>query len=179
MARRLIWTLFISCCFILGITAQGVASEYDHTVTAEKMTFSWSIQNENLAGKVTAKTESWVGVGFNPTDKMKDANFIVGYVKGKKIKITDDYGQTATGHKSDKKFGGTDDVTLVSATEEKGITTLEFIIPLDSGDKMDKPLDINGDTILLLAYGKKRDSLKENHKFRTSMIINLSTGEVK
>lgn len=166
------------CCVFAAVTLVQ-AADYDHTVEAKDITFSWKVEGDKLAGKVSAKTEGWVGVGFNPSHKMKDANFILGYVKDGKVKIEDDYGVTSTGHKTDDSLGGSNDVVLVSGSEKDGVTTIEFIIPLQSADDKDGTLEVDGDTVLLLAYGSGRDSFRSKHKYRTSMTVNLSTGAVK
>lgn len=167
------------CWLVLAVVTIGSAAEYDHNVEAKKMTFSWKIDGDNLAVKVSAKTDGWVGVGFNPKKKMKDANYVLGYVKDGQTKLTDEFGTGSTTHKSDDSLGTTSDVTLVGGSEEGGVTTLEFVLPLNSGDKHDVAIDVNGDTVVLLAYGAGRDSFKSKHKFRTAVTVNLSTGASK
>lgn len=179
MLNNLCKTIALGCSILLVAASQGAAADYDHTVEAKNMTFSWKIDEDKLAGKMTAETDGWVGVGFNPTKKMQDANYVIGYVKDGEVKIADEFGSTSTGHKTDTELGGTEDVTVVGGTEEGGVTTIEFIIPLESSDKNDAKIDVNGDTVVLLAYGAGRDSFKNKHKYRTTMTINLSTGAVK
>lgn len=152
------------------------ANSYDHEVTAGDMTFAWKVDGDTLHAKMSAKTEGWVGVGFNPSKKMQDANFIIGYVKDGKTELADHFGTKATAHDADSKDGGSDDVALVAGTEEGGMTTIEFTLPMNSGDKLDGALVADGDTILLLAYGPDRDSLKPRHKFKKTMTVNLSSG---
>lgn len=152
------------------------AAEYDHEVKDKKIAFSWKVEGDKLAVKLTAETEGWVGIGFNPISEMKGANFILGYVKNGVAKIDDDFGTDQNSHKPDTKLDGTEDVTLIGGTEADGVTTIEFILPLDSGDKHDTTIDVNGDTIVLLAYGAGRDSFKSKHKYRTALKVNLSTG---
>ena len=53
---------------------------------------------------------------------------------------------------------------------------LEFTVPLNSGDARDKPVSSQGDTIVLLAYGRS-DSVVLKHRFRAIVKVNLSTGE--
>ncbi|WP_419175156.1 DOMON domain-containing protein [Desulfosediminicola sp.] len=178
--RNRLWNILIagmSLAVIFG--SQAVAAEYDHTVEAKNISFSWKIDGDNLAGQVSAKTEGWVGVGFNPSAKMKDANYVLGYVKDGKVTIVDEFGVTATGHKADDKVGGTENVKVVGGTEEGGMTTIEFVIPLNSGDEKDGVIDPNADTLLLLAYGGGRDSFRAKHKYREVMTVNLGSGEVK
>jgi len=179
MVFRISRTIALGCCLVFGTAVQGLAADYDHTVEAENISFSWKIEGDNLAGKVSAKTEGWVGVGFNPSEKMKDANIILGYVKNDKVTVVDDFGSSATGHKDDDDIGGTRDVTVVGGSEENGVTTIEFVIPMQSSDAKDSKLEKDGDTVLLLAYGAGRDSFFSKHKYRTSMTVNLGTGEVK
>lgn len=179
MLQRIIQSVAIGCCLVFGVASQVIAADYDHTVEAKKMTFSWKIDGENLAAKITAETDGWVGIGFNPSKKMKDANYVIGYVKKGEVKVVDEFGTTNTGHKNDSKLGGTDDVTVIGGSEEGGITTIEFVIPLKSEDKNDGEIKVDADTTVLLAYGAGRDSFKSKHKYRTTLIINLGTGEVK
>jgi len=152
------------------------ATEYKHEVKDKKMSFAWSVKGKNLAVKLVAETEGWVGIGFNPTEKMAGANFILGYVKKGKAKIVDEFGTEDNKHKSDKKLDGSADAVLVGGTEIDGVTTIEFTMPLDSGDKNDTKIDVNGDTIVLLGYGGGRDSFKSKHKYRSTFLVNLRTG---
>ena len=152
------------------------ATDYAHELKDGKMTVAWSVMGDKLAVKMSADTEGWVGLGFNPTDQMKDANFILGYVKNGKAKIIDEFGNDTTKHTTDEKLGGTTDAELVGGTEEGGVTTIEFTVPLQSADKHDSVLDVNGDTIFLLAYGAGRDSFKSKHQYRATFKVNLSSG---
>ena len=170
--------LSLFTCLLL-FTAQPFAADYQHSVTADKMRFDWSINGDVLAIKLTAPTKGWVGIGFNPSNKMKDADFIVGYVKGGKVSIFDEFGTHASKHGKDTKKGGNNDVTIVGGTEKGKQTTLEFTIPVNSGDSLDATLDTQGDTVVLLAYGPDRDSTRMKHTFHKTMTVNLSDGSVK
>lgn len=172
----LLLSLLISVFFF---TAQSFAADYQHSITADDMSFDWSINGDVLAIKLTAPTKGWVGIGFNPSKKMKDADFIVGYVKGGKVSIFDEFGTQASKHGQDTKKGGKDDVTIVGGNEQGKQTTLEFTIPVKSGDSLDATLDLQGDTVVLLAYGPDRDSTRMKHAFHKVMTVNLSNGSVK
>ena len=143
MKSKRIINLFCIFSILLAAIVSGVSAEdYVHEVKAKKMTFSWKIDGDTLAAKISAKTKGWVGIGFNPSEKMKGADFILGYVKKGKAKIIDEYGVDKSKHSSDKKLGGAVDTILVAGTEEDGITTLEFTIPLKSADKYDTVIDV-------------------------------------
>jgi len=170
--------LVIAAVSLLGLNSAHSAS-YDHEVEAKGVTFAWKVDGDTLHGKMSAKTEGWVAVGFNPSSKMKDANYIIGYVKDGQAEVADHFGDKSTGHSADEKLGGTSDVTLVSGSEDGGMTSIEFTIPLDSGDKFDSVLTVDGDTVVLLAYGPDRDSYKPRHRSKSSKTINLASGAVK
>lgn len=165
-----------SCLAFSGIASAG---DYQHTLSEGDMTFAWSVDGDKLAAKVSGPTKGWVSVGFNPTKKMKDANIIIGYVKKGKVKITDEFGTAATQHKADKKIGGKDDVTVVGGTEADNTTTIEFTIPLDSGDAKDGVLVPDADTVVILAYGPDKDSFRLKHPKAYTKTVNLKTGAVK
>lgn len=167
----------VTALFLMVNVAQS--TDYQHSISAEKMTIDWSVNGDQLAMKLAAPTTSWVAVGFNPSNQMKDANIIIGYVKKGKVKISDEYGIAATQHKGDKKVGGAENVTVVGGSEENGVTTIEFSIPLNSGDEKDQTIDPNGDTTLIWAYGEGRDSFRVKHKKQGTMMVNLSTGATK
>lgn len=168
-------------CGLIGIcgAASVQGAEYDHEMEAKGTTFAWKIDGDTLHAKVSAKTKGWVAVGFNPSSKMKDANYILGYIKDGEVEVVDHFGDKATGHSADEKLGGTSDVTVVGGSEEGGVTTIEFSIPMNSPDKYDSVLSKDGDTVVLLAYGPDRDSFKPRHKSRVVKTVNLGTGAVK
>ena len=177
MKKTLISLILVLVCLVAINTVQGAT--YEHEVEAKGVTFAWKVDGDTLHGKVSAKTKGWVAVGFNPTDKMKDGNYILGYVKDGKAEVVDHFGNKNTGHSADDKLGGTSDVTLVGGSEDGGMTTIEFTIPMDSGDKYDSALSADGDTIMLLAFGPDRDSFKPRHRQYAKKTVNLSTGAVK
>ena len=161
---------------VLATVVNLQAADYAHEVKDKKIAFAWSVDGDKLAVKLTAETEGWVGIGFNPASAMKGANFILGYVKNGQVELDDDYGVSESAHKSDTKLDGTSDVSLVGGSEADGVTTIEFTIPLASADKNDTKIDVNGDTTVLLAYGAGRDSFLSKHKYRSALKVNLSTG---
>lgn len=164
---------------LLGSVASLQAAEYDHEIKDNKISFAWKVDGATLAVKMAAATEGWVGIGFNPTKGMKDADFILGYVKDGKAKISDEYGDNESAHALDQKLGGTDDAILIGGSEAGGMTTIEFTIPLKSADKNDTSINVDGDTIVLLAYGAGRDSLISKHVYRSALHVNLATGVSK
>lgn len=149
---------------------------YQHTITVEQMTFQWSLEPELIHIKLAAKTTGWVGVGFNPSQAMKDADFVIGYVKNGQANVKEQIGSGLNSHMEKVKSGGKDNVTNISGKEENGMTEITFTLPLKSGDKFNTMIDPNGETTVLLAYGAGMKSFLIKHQYRTALKVNLSTG---
>ena len=163
--------------YILCFTAHVDANEFDHKIDLEKIVFQWKITGDSIHVKLSAKTTGWVGIGFNPTKAMKDGNFILGYVKRGKVKVTDHFGITARQHMKDKKVGGETNLSDISGQEKDGITEVTFVIPLKSGDPKDQPISSDKENTILLAYGGDRDSFRTKHKFKAVLKVNLASGK--
>jgi hypothetical protein len=176
--KNKLWT---SIFFLWIVSSAGlclaVSNGYDHEIAVENIVFEWKLAGETIHIRLAAKTEGWVGIGFNPSTRMKDANFIIGYVKEGNVRITDHYGTTERQHKKDTKLGGQINITDIAGKEENGVTEITFSIPLNSGDPKDCPIWTDKDNTVLLAYGAGRDSFTAKHRFKTALKVNMSTGE--
>ena len=170
--------LFSTFLFLL-LSGNLHAAGYQHSLMIDKMTFDWSIEGNNLTIKLSAPTTGWVGIGFHPTDMMKDANIIIGFVKDGKVEISDEFGNQPTQHVPDTARGGKDNVTVIGGSENGNTTTLEFSIPLQSGDVNDGVIDPKAETAIMLAYGPDRKSFKLKHQFAKTITVNLSNGTKK
>lgn len=157
-------------------TAETGPGGYAYMLDVDGMRFYWTADAESLNIKLTAPTTGWVGVGFNPTEEMKDASFIIGYVKDGVATVSDHHGYAKRLHKSDADLGGRDDFSDARGFEKNGTTEITVRVPLKSGDSLDKPIKASGDTMVLLAYGKT-DRLAQQHVFRARAAINFSTGK--
>ena len=177
MTLRSVLLLFLFL-LLVPLTPFSMAGQngFDHKIEVENLTFEWRLAGENIRVRLSAKTKGWVGIGFNPSKEMKGANFILGYVKKGKVKISDHFGFTARQHKRDTKFGGEENLSDVRGAEGGGRTSIAFTIPLNSGDDKDKEIFINRENLVLLAHGAGRDSLKGKHKFKAALKVDLKTG---
>ncbi|MDT8299126.1 MAG: DOMON domain-containing protein [Spirochaetaceae bacterium] len=132
----------------------------------------WMADGGSLKIVVSAPAEGWVAVGFDPTNKMKDANILIGYVENGRAVVEDHYANNLFSHRSDLDFGGSRDVSEVSGRESAGTTELSFSIPLISGDEYDRPLVVGEKYKVILAYNK-RDRISVKHNERESVEITL------
>lgn len=144
------------------------------SVTVEGLNVQWQVDGANLNVQLTAKTTGWVAVGFDPSNKMKDANIIFGYVKDGVASLRDDFGVAQVRHGSDAELGGTDNLSNGKGSEVDGVTQVSFTIPLDSGDKYDKKLVAGNEYKIIIAYGPDgADDFGTYHATRSSTNIKL------
>lgn len=145
------------------------------TIALDKISFSWNVDGDKLKGKLNANTKGWVGVGFNPSKQMKDATFVIGYVKDGKATVVDHHGTSNRQHKDDEAMGGKSNILESAGTESDKGTEITFTVPLKSGDSLDKEISANENTVLL-AYGDN-DRFVKQHVFRATLKVNLSSGQ--
>jgi hypothetical protein len=91
---------------------------------------------------------------------MKGANFIIGYVRGTEVVISDQVGTRIDRHDADVKNKGTQDVVVGGGYEAGNITRIEFSIPLVSNDSRDKPLQPGARVPILLCFGPQDNFTK-------------------
>ncbi|OGR22105.1 MAG: DOMON domain-containing protein [Desulfobacterales bacterium RIFOXYA12_FULL_46_15] len=176
MKKNIMMTVLVLC---LTLPLAGFAMDYQHRLEAKDIIFSWTLEGDLIHVQLSAKTEGWVGIGFDPEDAMAGANIIIGAVKDGQVKIEDHFGDRKRGHSSDEELGGKNDVQNPAGTEDKGMTTISFTYPLNSGNKYDKPVPADGTGKIMLAYGAGKDSFKNRHAYHVLYEVNFKTGESK
>ncbi len=142
------------------------------TVTAAGISLEYLAEDDSLHCILSATTTGWISVGLDPENQMQSANFVIGYVDDGQLHLRDDWGTSPTQHQSDLSLGGSDDVFGIAGTETDGITTLEFKIPLDSGDSYDRVLQIGQSYTVLFAKGNA-DDFGSYHSSRATALISL------
>ncbi|MGM0431637.1 MAG: DOMON domain-containing protein [Spirochaetota bacterium] len=179
--KRIVFVISIVVVLVASPLAASGNKEAEVTVreglksiTAEDMTVSWEIMEDSVRFELEAPTTGWLAIGFDPARIMKDAQFIIAYVKDGEVAIRDDFGTGTFNHTPDEALGGSDDITNAEGSEQDGKTAVSFVIPLDTGDKYDAPLVPGEKHTLLIAYGNDGfDDFSSNHQNRASIEITL------
>jgi hypothetical protein len=133
---------------------------FNEVQAANGMILQWRVEGESLRVILDAPSTGWVGIGFRPDTKMKGANFIIGYVRGKEVVISDQVGTRIDRHDADTRNKGTQDVVAGGGSESGGRTKIEFLVPLVSGDAQDKPLRRGERVPVLLCFGPQDNFTK-------------------
>lgn len=147
--------------------------EYAHKAASGPLTVYWRNDGTYLYLALQARTVGWLSIGFDPDRTHIGADIIIGAVSNGTVTILDSYGTSERGtfHTPDVNLGGDYSITASGGSQESGVTTLEFQIPLNSGDKYDKALAAGATVPVILAVGTTSD-LASMHSF-------ASFGEIK
>ncbi len=158
--------LFILCSATAPLSAEK-AAEF-----SKDWSFSWVFKAETIEFTMRAPTTGWISLGFNPTRRMKDADYILAYVENGKIFISDEYGTGTTSHTSDLSLGGKESAKAISFVEEPRRTTITFSLPLNSADQYDTVFREGEKCKVLAAYGTSKD-FSARHRKREATEITL------
>jgi hypothetical protein len=147
------------------------ANEYRNSLynPATGMSLFWQNDATNLYVGLVSPGTGWAGVGFSNRNGKPGTNIILGAVSNGTVTIEDHYGVTKELHLPDR----TSSLLAIGGSETNGETTLEFVIPLASGDSQDVTL-VPGQTVaVILAYQATQDSLTALHTTYSQLQITL------
>jgi hypothetical protein len=147
------------------------ANEYRNSLyeLTTGMSLFWQNDATNLYVGLVSPGTGWAGVGFSNRTGKPGSNIILGAVANGTVAIQDNYGVTKELHLVDRAPS----LLAIGGSETSGETTLEFIIPLASGDLQDVSL-VPGQTVaVILAYQATKDSFTAEHTKYSQLQITL------
>ncbi len=164
-------------------TLDGTISpgEYDHKAVFGGGDFEvhWKVSGETIHMAMVGRTAGWVAIGLSPTQMMKDADMLAGWVDSRgKAGILDCYSTGPNGpHPPDTSFSppGTNDIAEYGGSESAGRTTIEFTRLLRTPDRYDHTILANGTLSFIWALGPG-DDFNFQHLNRGYGTINITTG---
>ena len=132
-----------------------------------EMEISWMNDQEYLYMALNGSTDGWLAIGFEPLVWMKNADIILGSVKGKKAIVLDEYCTGNYGpHVEDTLLGGANDIAEFAGSKGDGRTVVELKRKLDTGDKFDKAFSPGQAISIIWALSDNPDiGLKHNVAF--------------
>ncbi len=163
-------------------TLDGIidADEYDFKAkfAGGDFGFHWRIAEDTIFLAMEVKTDGWVAIGFEPSDRMKDADMIIGWVTGSgEINVIDAYSTGVNGpHPPDTEIGGTRDILCYGGKEIGGTTIIELKRLLSTGDDRDKNIPSKGELDIIWAFGQN-DNFDSAHTRRGYGTLDMATGE--
>ncbi|MBI9094319.1 MAG: hypothetical protein JEY71_05505 [Sphaerochaeta sp.] len=130
--------------------------------------FSWVFKADTIEFTMSAPTTGWISLGFNPTKRMKDADYILAYVENAQVYLSDEYGTGNTSHRSDVSLGGKESAKAISFIEEAKKTTITFSLPRNSGDQYDTVF-VEGEKCKVLGAYSTSKNFSSRHRKRDSV----------
>jgi hypothetical protein len=178
--------LALALLLLSGMTAadngvDGIIGEDEYPLSVElgegHLLMYWDISNDSIKMGLMAETEGMVAIGIEPTKRMMDADMIIAYRSGSEFTVHDAYSFGEVGpHPDDTDEGGTFDLNEYTVDEVGGVTTLEFIRLLDTGDDLDNVIPETGKVKFIWATSNS-DDFTTVHARRGTAIIDMETGE--
>lgn len=169
--------------FLTPLFAGGGAEELPEAVRAsdgfmeimsDGFEFRWMVDGDEVELHLGAATTGWVGVGFNPSTVMAEADFTIGYVVDGRAVVRDDYGTGLFTHGSDESLGGANNLRIIGGEEADGFTRFRVRKPLSTGDAYDAELAAGDEVKVIWAIGPNgSDNAMDKHRARGSITIRL------
>jgi hypothetical protein len=175
--RQILWIIGVLSFYFFAsatpdTTSAAPKQNAAKTVKAGKFTFSYTVAGKNLSATLSYPANGWVAVGFNPKNVMQDANFIMGTIVNGKAILSDEFGDGMFSHVADTAVGGASNIISGDVRQDSGVTTMTFVIPLDSGDPKDSKLTPGQKIKLIFANGTTND-IRKKHKNDAKITITL------
>lgn len=143
-------------------TPDGVVSENEYSksmvlvaparqgYSGGSMEISWKNDQEYLYMALNGTARGWVSIGFDPSEWMKDADIVMGFINSGSVQVLDEYSTGNYGpHLEDTVLGGSDDLLEVGGRQDGGDMIIEFKRKLDTGDRFDKVL-VPGEAVSMI-----------------------------
>ncbi len=145
-----------------GVISEGEYSK-DLSLSGGNYIVHWKNDAENLYMALEGRAEGFVAIGFEPSQAMKDADMVMGWVSRGKATVLDLYSTGIYGpHPPDEDLGGTDDILEFGGDEANGWTVIEFKRKMETGDGWDKAFK-PGQTVDIIWSMSGSDSLAIRH----------------
>jgi hypothetical protein len=175
--------VFFLTSALQGNTVNGIIEEGEYQSSVEyaqgQYRLFWSIRDEIVYFGISADTQGWVAVGFDPVEAMKDADMVMGLVDDNgTVSVIDIYSIGPNGpHIPDEELGGRQHILESAGTEHDGATTIEFSRKRRTGDEFDKVFFPEGGNKIIWAFGFSDDP-EDFHAERGYGLITEAEGEI-
>lgn len=145
-----------------GVISMGEYSK-NLSLSGGRYVVSWRNDGDTLYMGLAGRAEGFVAIGFEPTQAMKDADMVMGWVSRGEATVLDLYSTGVYGpHPPDEELGGADDILEAGGREADGWTVIEFKRKMDTGDRFDRTLN-PGQTVDIIWSMSSTDSLDIRH----------------
>ncbi|WP_222983343.1 DOMON domain-containing protein [Flagellimonas meishanensis] len=136
------------------------------------MKVSWEHHENYVTFTASAPDDGWVAIGFNSKNDIVDTNLIMVAVSDDKTTAEDFYVVSAGNPKPVKALGSKSQVIDPQGSEENGITTITFSMPVVAFDNYHFDLSKGRKLWLICAYSME-DEFDHHSRMRRHIEITL------
>ncbi len=136
------------------------------------MTVSWKYEDNSIYFEMTAPTEGWIAIGFNPDAGITGTYLLMGRVVNGKAEVVEHYTVSPGNYKAINILGDAIAVQDVSGEENSNSTTIRFSLPMETDGKYQRNMIADTPYQMLLAYSRD-DDFQHHSMMRTSVSIKL------
>ncbi|MFW6270511.1 MAG: DOMON domain-containing protein [Bacillota bacterium] len=129
--------------------------------------WEFSQEEDELYMVLESPGSGWLAVGFEPTNRMADAEIIIAGFENDSLLLEEHYGTGSTSHEK------IDETYIENYTGEKSeeISRAEFVIPLGEDSRYD--LTRGEEHTIILSYHDNSDNFIQRHTQRTTIELEL------
>jgi hypothetical protein len=149
-------------------TSEYTESFYDQSTG---VTVYWEHNSVDLTIAMVSPGTGWVAIGFGT--QMFQSSMIMGGYDTDGSYCNDLTGIPDWEHNLDTEQGGTDDILSCEASENEEGTTVEFVIPMDSGDSLDPVLTVDEVFPMFLGFQLTSDDRTTIHTGHSQILTAL------
>ncbi|MHA2224929.1 MAG: DOMON domain-containing protein [Candidatus Hodarchaeales archaeon] len=152
------------------IDGEVTANEYNESFfePMQDIQVYWEHNGVNLTVALISQGTGWISLGIG--DVMKDSNMIMGGADSTTDYSVDLIGLSAWGHEEDTANIGNNDILDAAAIDDGTSTTFEFIIPLNSSDPLDPPMEENNTYSMFFGYQTSSDTITAIHTGHSAIL---------
>lgn len=147
--------------------------EYANSLQDEAtgMRLVWTVDGDRIHMGLHSPGHGWLALGLAPDGPgMRGEDILMGYVIDGNVVLQDHYGDSPVSHARDVDAGGSEDVDEFAGSEDDNGTTLEWVRPVLTGDRLDKPL-APGEMFIQLAYAEQDDWSSYHGRSRNTLTV--------
>tara|TARA_R110002096_G_scaffold126532_2_gene273525 strand:+ start:13876 stop:14364 length:489 start_codon:yes stop_codon:yes gene_type:complete len=160
--------ILISICLLFQLNQGSEPKE----ISKDGMKISWSHSGKIVNFKISAPTDGWIAIGFNPKKGISDTYLIMARIINNKVEVLEHYTLSPGNYKSLEALGDSNQAVVINGKESQNKTEIEFSLPISSKDKYRYDLSPGNSYNLLYAYSQS-DDFQHHSIMRNSCNIKL------
>lgn len=158
----------------LGLLSLGseVTAQTDNQIEKNGMKVSWRVSNDSIYFTMSAPTTGWIAIGFNESSSLTGTYLIMGRMRKGSPEVVEHYTLQPGSYRPISELGTTPTTTIISGSQTRLHTRIEFSIPARKVSKHHKNLLGEDYQNMLMAFSR-HDDFQHHSVMRTSAKVRI------